>query len=237
MATNPYLSPPPPPDKLAVLGQMLTGIGAGIGGASARGMPWYAGIGPGAGMASTMLARGQEQDWQRRLALANWQTQESYRKSQEEKLRAEAALKREELDLDQQAMSLFKGMLPPGTATAAAPGGPPGSLDARAGNDKDMARLAQVGVKFVGDKTPDSSTPARLSFQNAMGLGAGAGGMYAFPTTTAALVGTGYVTNALLNNPYMRAALINRLQRPREGMMSLPLAGVLAAQQGEGNAR
>lgn len=189
MATNPYLSMTQAPDWKTVLANALIGVGAGISNAEGSGRGWAAGIAPGLAMGNQLTARGQANDFQQRMALANWHTQASYRKAQEEKLRAEAELKREELDLDKQAIGLFKGPQVPGTATAT------------------------------------------------MGLGAGAGGIYAFPTTTAALVGTGYVTNALLNNPYMRVALINRLQRPREGMMSLPLAGVLAAQQGEGNVR
>jgi hypothetical protein len=109
---------------------------------------------------------------------------------------------------------------------------PPGSLDARAGNDREMAKLAQIGTKFVGDKTPDSGTALRMFFQNMLGLGAGAGGAFTFPMTTAALAASGYATNAMLNNPYTRAALIKRLQNSREGVLNKGLVGTLAAQQG-----
>lgn len=114
---------------------------------------------------------------------------------------------------------------------------PPGSLDARVGNDPEMARLAQIGTKFVGDKTPDSGTPMRLLIQNMMGLGAGAGGAFTFPATTAALAAGGYATNALLNNPYTRAALIKRLQNSRESVVNRGLVGTLAGEQGAENAR
>jgi hypothetical protein len=110
---------------------------------------------------------------------------------------------------------------------------PPGSLDARAGSDRDMARLGQIGTKYVGDKTPDSGTAMRTLIHNAMGLGAGAGGAYAFPMTTAALAGGGYAANLMMNNPYTRAALINRLQRSRQGVVDRGLVATLAGQRAE----
>lgn len=113
---------------------------------------------------------------------------------------------------------------------------PPGALAARVGGDKEMERLAQVGTSFVGDKTPDSGTASRTLIQNMLGLGAGAGVGSQFPMSTAALAGGGYLTNMMMNNPYTRRALVNRLQRSRQGPMSLPLAGVLAAHQGIDNA-
>jgi hypothetical protein len=109
---------------------------------------------------------------------------------------------------------------------------PPGSLAARAGSDKEMQRLAAVGTSFVGDKVPDSGTAQRLFFQNLIGgagLG-GAGALTSFPIT-AALAGGGMATNLALNNPYTRSALINRLQRSREGVLNQGLVATLAAQQ------
>jgi hypothetical protein len=109
---------------------------------------------------------------------------------------------------------------------------PPGAVAARAGNDKEMERLAQIGTSFVGDKMPDSGTSLRLLFQNGLGLGAGAGAATQFPLTTAALAGGGYATNLLLNNPYTRKALIDRLNNSREGVLNKGLVATLAAQQG-----
>lgn len=114
---------------------------------------------------------------------------------------------------------------------------PPGALDARTGNDREMARLAQIGTRFVGDKTPDSGTATRMLFHNMMGLGAGAGGAMTFPMTTAALAAGGYGTNLLLNNPYTRAALIARLQNSRQGVVNRGLVATLAGEQGAENAR
>lgn len=113
---------------------------------------------------------------------------------------------------------------------------PPGALAARAGGDREMERLAQVGTSFVGDKMPNSGTPDRLLYQNALGLLAGGGSATQFPLTTAALVGSGYLTNAALNNPYTRAALINRLQNSRDSVASRGLVALLAGQQGANNA-
>lgn len=114
---------------------------------------------------------------------------------------------------------------------------PPGALDARAGGDREMARLAQIGTRFVGDKTPDSGTATRMLFHNMMGLGAGAGGAMAFPATTAALAAGGYGANLLMNNPYTRALLIKRLQNSRQGVANRGLVATLAGEQGAENAR
>jgi hypothetical protein len=108
---------------------------------------------------------------------------------------------------------------------------PPGSLEARAGSDKEMRRLATVGVKFVGDKMPDSGTASRMLIQNGLGLGAGAGAGYQFPLTTAVMGAIGYGGNLMMNNPYTRAFLVNRLQNSREGVLNKGLVATLAAQQ------
>jgi hypothetical protein len=111
---------------------------------------------------------------------------------------------------------------------------PPGSLEARAGGDKEMRRLATVGVKYVGDKTPDSGTASRTLLQNLMlgaGAGAGGAGAFNFPLTALATTAGAYGINAALNNPYMRRMLINRLQNSREGVLNKGLVATLAAQQ------
>jgi hypothetical protein len=115
---------------------------------------------------------------------------------------------------------------------------PPSALAARAGNDKEMQRLAQIGTSFVGDKRPDRGTALGHGIMTGLGLlpGAGAGAL-GMPMTAAALTGGGYLTNLALNNPYMRAAMINRLQRSREGVLNRGLMATLAAQQAENDAR
>lgn len=72
MSTNPYLSPPAPPNKWAVLGNVLTGLGAGISAADASGRGWAAGIAPGAQMAMGMIARSRQADEEQRFKAAQY---------------------------------------------------------------------------------------------------------------------------------------------------------------------
>lgn len=63
MSTNPYLSLPQveKPHWSSTLGTMLANVGAGISSANASGMPWHAGIAPGAALATNALARSQKE--------------------------------------------------------------------------------------------------------------------------------------------------------------------------------
>lgn len=74
MAGNPYLSLPvlEKPHWSTVAGTLLANLGAGLSAAGAAGLPWTAGIGPGAAMATNVLAqqrREQEADALRRFQL------------------------------------------------------------------------------------------------------------------------------------------------------------------------
>lgn len=61
LAGNPYFTPQPR-SNLSTIGSMLANLGAGIAGSGAQGQPWFAGIAPGAAMASGALSRQKEQD-------------------------------------------------------------------------------------------------------------------------------------------------------------------------------
>jgi hypothetical protein len=112
---------------------------------------------------------------------------------------------------------------------------PPGSLEARAGSDAELRRLGTIGVKLVGDKMPESGTSWKTLIQGGMGLGAGAGVATQFPLTALAAGAGGIGLNQLLNHPYARRLLIDRLQPSRvsEGVMSPELMAIIAAQRAE----
>lgn len=108
---------------------------------------------------------------------------------------------------------------------------PPGGVAARAGSDKEMSRLAEIGTSFVGDKMPDSGTGLRNFIMQLPALaGAGAGGAINLPAT-AGVMGSGYLANVAINNPYMRRFLIDRLANPTETAVPLGTMGAMAGQQ------
>lgn len=108
---------------------------------------------------------------------------------------------------------------------------PPGSLEARAGSDSDMARLGQIGTKYVGDKMPDSGTAMRQMILNGLGLTAGGGAVatgLASPPLAAALTGGGLTLDLILNNPATRKLLTSRLANPSQSIIDKGLVGTLA---------
>lgn len=94
MAGNPYLMPAPKPDKLAVLSNMLIGLGAGMSNAASQGRSEWSGIGMGAGLAGQMngnLMQQMEQDQLRRQQAALQMM--AFQDKRDERAKREAALK------------------------------------------------------------------------------------------------------------------------------------------------
>lgn len=110
----------------------------------------------------------------------------------------------------------------------------PGSLDVQAGKDPEMRRLAKVGMRYVGDKTPDSGTALRQLILNGMvpgaaGTAAAVGAVN--PLVAAGVAGGGVAADMMLNNPYTRALLARRYANPSDPVVTKGLVATLAGQR------
>lgn len=118
-AGNPYLSDPRfqlsddqmRQYRLGSLGSALTSFGAGIAQSGASGQPWFAGIAPGAQMASQALGQEQARLAQMQDAAAKWAQMEDYRKSQEAHLSAQTEMERRKMAREDEGFAMAKDVL------------------------------------------------------------------------------------------------------------------------------
>lgn len=90
--SNPYYTPPPQPDKLSVLGNMLLGIGAGMNQATGMGRSAWSGIGPGAMYASQLIGNDRAQAEKQAQQAAQLGMMQEYRRTQEDQMREKMRL-------------------------------------------------------------------------------------------------------------------------------------------------
>ena len=99
MWSNPYLMPAPQPDKLSVLANILTGLGAGMSNAAASGRSEWAGIGPGAMLGSQLNANMQQrlemEQMKKQQAALQWMAFQDKRDERERQQKAREAAARE----------------------------------------------------------------------------------------------------------------------------------------------
>lgn len=177
MATNPYYSPPPPPDKLSVLGNMLLGLGMGMNNATANGNSAWAGIAPGAMFAGQLNAnmmqeREREAAKRQQLALSMMAFQD----------------KREERERKRRALEAF-GVNALGVGGAA----PPSGFNVQPGSDPQIMPPSAYGARVAGYE--GGSKNGGMVYNE---LGSGAYGPYQFMPGTWADVRT---NNPNLNLP------------------------------------
>lgn len=147
-ATNPFM-----PDKFQTLGMMLSGLGSGISAASARNMPAYFGIAPGAQSFTNayqgMLGRAMNYD----LARKNYDLNASYKNMQEKMLGLQAKQIERTLGFQDAALKWVQGggTPVPGFRTSAGPQMGPNFASAVAGAES--AGQPNGGYGAIGPDT------------------------------------------------------------------------------------
>ena len=156
--SNPYYSPPPQPDKLSVLGNMLLGLGVGMNNATAQGNSAWAGVAPGAMFAGQL--NGQLQQEMEREAAKRQQLALSMMAYKD---------KKEERDRKLRALQAF------GVDMLGGGGGAPVGLNVQPGSEPQIMPPGAYGAKVAGYE--GGSKNGGMIYNE---LGSGAYGPYQF---------------------------------------------------------
>lgn len=176
MTGNPYLTDPrfqlSPEQKqqfaLSSLGSALTNFGAGIAQGGASGQPWFAGIGPGAAMASGALGQQEASMAKMQQAAAQYYQMEDYRKSQEAHIAAQTEMERRKMAREDEGFNLAKGVINNPTGFNMQP---PSVQTSPTGFGAPPADLQKVGPPMVNYLMSKAGLPP-------VGAAAAVGGLY-----------------------------------------------------------